>query len=221
MRLRVSKNIIKIYFEYLYHSILPNCVLWDKKSVIIIEPICIFKIQDFNIVNCKLIDKLLNSSFKVSDIRALIKHGIDNLDWSELEQILFPLFDNIFELGDNPLSYPGKRMEDFVVKVLPRNPDICQDTDGICHFHPTKDTSLSDKDIITMREFAGVMKSYGKNSIISVVISRDDILQCIEEAKKSKVHFINYIMSTPEMTQINVSVFYSHKKEEKVSVTII
>lgn len=221
MNLKVSKNILKRYFEYLYYSILPDCVLWDIKSVIIVEPICIFKIEDSNIVNCKLIDKVLNNSFKVSDIRGLIENGIDYLDWTELEQILSPLFDNIFELGDNPILYPEKRMEKFVVKILPKNPDICQDTDGICHFHPTKDASLSERDVITMKEFAAIMKNYGKNSIIAVVISRDDIIQCIEKAKHSRIKFVDYMMDTPHMTKINASVFYSDKTEENVSVSII
>ena len=220
MKLIIDKIFLRKYFGYLYYSILPECTVWDKKSTIIVEPICIFKKKDFDIANCKLIDKILNSSFKVTDIRSSITRGIEYLDWSELEQVLAPLFDNIFELGDNPVLYPGKRMENFITKILPKSPNICQDFDGIIHFHPTGDASLSDKDVNSFRELASVTKKYGKYYIIAVVITRNDLLKYIEKAGHTRNQFITYMMNTLKMTKISAYIFYPKKKEKNISISI-
>lgn len=220
MQIVLPKTFLRKYFEYLYYSILPDCNLWDKNETVIIEPICALKINKRNVIGWKLIDELLYPTFKLSDIKNNINNVLNYSDWSELDQVLYPLSKDIFELGDNPLLYPGERLKDLVFKILPKNPKIAYHLDGICHFHPNGDINFSELDIQTLRKFADVMKNYEKKYITAIIITRNDIKEYFQTLKNSKHQFIQYMMDNIENTQFNAKNFYPDQKEESVDVLL-
>ncbi|RLE69847.1 MAG: hypothetical protein DRJ45_06040 [Thermoprotei archaeon] len=215
MKLILPKKILKDYFEYLYYSILPEYTLWDKKVSIIVEPICSLKIDRMKIVDWKIIDEILNTSLQKSKIRNYIKDELDLSDLSDLEQVLFPLSKNVFELDDNPFLYPGERLKKLVYEILPYNPAISLDIDGICHFHPTNEAYFSDLDNQSLRKFANIMEKYNKKYILALIIARGDMYNYIQKAKESKSQFVGYMMNSVENIKFNAKIFYSKKGKEK------
>ena len=221
MNLQVPKEFLREFYDYLFYSILPDCSLWGERSSVILEPICFLKIKDLSIVDWKLIDELADDPFDRTKIRDRMEESISHADWSELEQVLYPISKNVFELVDNPFLYPGERLAKFVSGYLPKNPTVSKFIDGVCHFHPTEDANLSGPGHHALKRFAGVMERYEKNSVIALVIANDCRYGYIEKSRGSKSQFVNYMMSNLKNTSVNARIFYSKKKDKCIGVSII
>jgi len=221
MNLKIPISFLKKFFEYLYYSTLPDCTLWNGESSIILEPICSLRIEDLTIIDYKLIDEWIDESFDITKIRNYMKDEINHADWSELEQVLYSISKNVFELDDNPILYPGERLGKFVSEALPKNPSISKFVDGICHFHPTGDAHFSDIDHQTLKKFANVMENYGKNCIIGLVIAKSDPSEYIIKSRTSKNQFIEYMMKDLTNITFSAKIFYPNKEEKLVNISFI
>ncbi len=224
MKLKIPKNFLSDFFKYLYHSILPEIEhpLFDEKISIILEPICTFKIRNERITELKSIDKWLDDSFEIKEIRNFIKNGINSIDWSDLEQILFPpLYNNIFELRDNKLIYPGERFKNFINDILLKSPNNLNFIDGICHFHPSSNPNFSGLDIQTLKKFAKNIKNYKKNPIISLIIAIGQPFEYVKKSKESKSEFINYLLKNLDSIFFSAKIFHPNKEAQEIFVSII
>ena len=221
MVLIVPRAFLKDFFEYVFHSILPDCTLWGKKSSVILEPICFLKIDGLNIVDWKLIDELMERSFVATEIRTRLEEAISHANGSDLEQVLGPpIARDIFELDDNPFLYPGQRLAEFISEFLPRNPGVSRFVDGICHFHPTGDASLSGANFCAMRRFVSVMGSYEKKYVVALTIAKGNPSKYIEKSRTSKSEFVGYMMRNLRHTSLNARIFYPGKEDKDIDVSI-
>lgn len=221
MKLIIPKAFLEEIFKYLYYSILTDYELWDKKWSIIIEPIFFLNIENMKVVDWKFIDECINSKFEICQNRKIIEDELNSSDWSVLEQILYPISKNVFVLYDNPLAYPHERIEKFLIKLLPKNPNLSNLIDGICHFHPTGNARLSKQDFITMKDIGKVIVKYNKKFFISLVIAVGSTDEYIEKIKKSKNYFVNYMMNNMKNISIDARIFYPTNKDKSIETIII
>lgn len=221
MILKIPKVFLKTVFEYLYYSIVSDCRIWDEVHSVIIEPIFFLKVNDMNIVDWKFINEWIDNKFDIHKLRQFTKNGLSIADWSELEQVLVPISKNIFELYDNPLIYPYERFAKIVYDVLPKNLNLSNNIDGICHFHSIDDTKHSKQDYITMKDFAKVMKIYNKDFIISLVIAMGNIENYIEKAEKTKSLFVSHMMNNLMNISLTAEIFYPGNNHRLIDVSII
>ena len=142
------------------------------------------------------------------------------VDGSDLEQILFPISENVYELGDNPILYPKERLAKLVLKIIPKNPNIIELLDGICHFHPSKDADFSEIDCITLKKFANFMGKYGKEYIIGLVIAKNNPYEFIKEAKTTKNQFLDFMINDLLNTSFKARIFYPNGLEKILDVSL-
>ena len=218
IKLLITKAFLENFFEYIYYSTLPDYILWNKKTSIIIEPISILQVKDFKIIDWKLVDEWLDHSFIKSKIRNVVENDMNYVDGSDLEQILYPISENVYELGDNPILYPKERLAKLVRDILPKNPDIIELIDGICHFHPSGDAYFSEIDCITLKKFANLMGKYGKEYIIGLVIAKNDSYKFIKEAKTTKNQFVDFMMNDLLNTSFKARIFFPNGLEKNLDI---
>jgi len=111
-------------------------------------------------------------------------------------------------------------LKKLIYEILPRNPTISLDVDGICHFHPTNEAYFSNLDNQSLRKFASIMKKYNKKYILALIIARGDIYNYIQKAKESKSQFVGHMMNTVENIKFDTKIFYSKGEEKHVDILL-
>ena len=212
---------LSTFFEYLYYSIIPDYKIWDEVNSIIIEPIFFLKIKNMRVIDWKFINEGIDNKFDKYKFRQKIKNELDSANLTEVEQVLRPITNDIFELHDNPLIYPYERLAKFVYEILPKNPDLANYSDGICHFHPTESADLSEKDYTNLKEISKIMGNYEKKFFISLVIAFGNLENYIKKTKKTKSLFVSYMMDNIKNMSFSARIFYTVKNDKSIGVSII
>lgn len=218
MKLLITNTFLKNFFEYIYYSILVDYFLWNEKTSIVIEPISTLRIEDFKITEWKLIDEWIDHSFNVNEIKNHLENEINYVDGSDLEQILCPISENVYELGDNPILYPRERLAKLVQEIIPQNPNIIEFIDGISHFHPLGEAQFSDIDCNTLKKFANFMEKYGKPYIIGLIIANDSP-EFINKAKTTKNQFVEFMMNDLSNSSFKARIFYPNGLEKNLDIS--
>jgi len=216
MVIRLSRQFLKKFFSYLYYCILPEYKLWDEKVPLILEPICTIQTRGNILTDCCYLDELMTPSYNTTKLRSIIKNEVDQADPSSIEQVFFPLKNKVAILNDNPLIFPGNRLEYFMTDWLNKNPDTAKLIDGICHFHPCNYEPLNEDDIRTMKNVIQVMKKLGHESMLGLVIAKDNPEEYIERSRSHLNEFIRFMMADLKNTLFDGEIFYADGRSEDV-----
>ena len=211
LKLEIPKKFLEAFFKYLYYSICPELDYMEKRSSIILEPICFFRIMNMKIVEWKSINEYISRSYKIQEIRWQIRNAIRNADISNIDQVLIHLTKNIYSITDNPLIYPWERLRKFILEYLTLNPDILNFIDGICHFHPSETAQESELDERTLKKILGIFKQYNKTQFISLVLAKGHPYKYVGLSKYSIGGFVKYMISNFSNESIEAKVYYPNK----------
>lgn len=199
--LRLSRAQLREYCGYVFDYLLPDQQLFGSRIAVLIEPICAFAVQDLSVHSMTLVEKLVSPDFDSSSVRDKVVRTLRDEDGSDLEQVLEPLTAGIYELGDNPLTYPNRRLGALVDSVEQGVVPL-EAVRGLIHGHPTDQAVPSESDNRTLTEIAKRFERLGSSSVASVVIGLGSPSRLPAYATKGREGFIHAMMVGADTMQI-------------------
>jgi len=219
MNVYLSERFLRKFFRYVYYHILPDANLWSGRASVFLVPICLVKIKNDVVVDCRCIEEILDTNFKLQKLRYVIQLAIGDGTDTSIEQAFIHLNTNLLEITDNPIAFPGERLKLLMSEWLLKNPRVADEVDGVCHFHPVN-LPLGELDLRTMEKVAGVMVHFGKRKQIAILLAADPSLNYVEMAKGRVTDFIEYMMRHLINISLQAKVFYEGGGQETVNVLV-